>query len=241
MRSFTELPGAVYNSVFGDRELVKSIQNKAVSSRSALYVKIVFVLAVVAALNIVGTWLSHQVDFQLFPRHDSMLNAMVLGSVLFYVLLMAIPFMPGVEIGLALMLLLGGKGALLVYLCTLLALSISFIVGKTIPAQLIYRFLDWLHLYKASVLVRQLEPLDQQCRLKLLHDKAPSRIAPFLLNHRYLTIAIALNVPGNALIGGGGGIGLIAGMSKIISFHNYVIVLAIAIAPVPLFFLLQGV
>lgn len=211
------------------------------SSRSAPYLKIVCVLAVVAALNIVGTWLSHQVNFQLFPRHDSMLHAMVLGSVLFYVLLMAIPFMPGVEIGLALMLLLGGKGALLVYLCTLLALSISFIVGRTIPAHLIYRFLEWLHLLRAGALVRQLEPLDQQGRLKLLHDKAPSRIAPFLLKHRYLTIAIALNLPGNALIGGGGGICLIAGMSKIISFHGYVIVLAIAIAPVPLFFLLQGV
>ncbi len=217
------------------------IQNRTAPSRSSRYVKIALVLVVLVSLNIFGTWLSHQINFQLFPRHDSMLHAMVLGSVLVYVILMAIPFMPGIEIGLALMLLLGGKGALLVYFCTLLALSISFIIGRTVPPHLIYRFLDWLHLYKASALVRQLEPLDRQNRLKLLHEKAPSRIAPFLLNHRYLTIAIALNLPGNALFGGGGGIGLITGMSKIISFHTYVTLLAIAIAPVPLMFLIQGV
>jgi len=224
-----------------DTGWVNLIQDGTAPSRSSRYAKIAFVLVVLVLLNVFGTWLSHQINFQLFPRHDSLLHAMVLGSVLLYIISMAIPFMPGIEIGLALMLLLGGKGALLVYFCTLLALSISFIVGRTAPPHLIYRFLDWLHLYKASALVRQLEPLDQKSRLKLLHEKAPSRIAPFLLNHRYLTIAIALNMPGNALIGGGGGIGLITGMSNLISFHTYVIVLAMAIAPVPLFFLLQGV
>lgn len=221
--------------------LVNVIRDRTAPSRSSRYVKIAFVLVVLVSLNVFGTWLSHQINFQLFPRHDSMLNAMVLGSVLVYVILMAIPFMPGIEIGLALMLLLGGKGALLVYICTLLALSMSFIIGRTASPHLIYRFLDWLHLYKASSLVRQLEPLEQKSRLKLLHEKAPSRIAPFLLNHRYLTIAIALNMPGNVLIGGGGGIGLITGMSNLISFHTYIALLATAIAPVPLFFLLQGV
>jgi hypothetical protein len=101
--------------------------------------------------------------------------------------------------------------------------------------------LNWLYLYKASALVRQLEPLNQLERLRLLQEKAPAKIAPFLLNHRYLTVAVALNLPGNALLGGGGGIGLIVGMSKIIPFHAYIVLLAIAIAPVPLWFYLQGV
>ncbi len=57
---------------------------------------------------------------------------------------------------------------------------------------------------------------------------------PFPLNHRHIAIAVASNLAGNALIGRGGGIGLVAGMSKIIKFHAYIAVAAVAIAPLPL-------
>ena len=227
-------------SVSGGVRLTDSSQQQAVSPKSIRYLKIVLFLLIVLALNISGTWLTNQINFQLFPRHEPMLHGILLGTIVLYVLLMTIPFMPGIEVGLALMLMLGGKGALLVYLCTLIALSISFTVGRAIPPNLVYRLLDWFHLYKASALVRQLEPLNQQERLELLNEKAPARIAPFLLRHRYLTIAAALNLPGNSLIGGGGGIGLVVGMSKIIPFHGYIALLAVAIAPVPLWFYLQG-
>jgi hypothetical protein len=220
-------------------EMTDINQEQVISYKTARYYKLSILLVIVVMLNIGGAWLSHQIDFQLFPRHEPILHAIVLIAVALYVLLMAIPFMPGIEIGLALMLLLGSKGAIMVYLCTLLALSISFTVGRKIPAGLICLLLNWLHLYKASALVRQLESLNQQERLELLYKKAPSRIAPFLLNHRYLAIAVVINFPGNALIGGGGGIGLIVGMSRIIPFHAYLGVLVIAIAPVPLWFFLQ--
>ena len=181
----------------------------------------------------------HQIEFQLFPRHDSMLQFMVLGVTLLYVLLMAIPFMPGIEIGLALMILLGSKGALLVYLSTVLALSLSFIIGRRTPPHLIKQLLHWFHLYEASALVAQLEPLGQQQRLKLLYEKAPSKLVPFLLRHRYLAIVATLNLPGNALIGGGGGIGVIAGMSKIFPFYAFILTVAVATAPVPILFLFE--
>jgi hypothetical protein len=196
-------------------------------------------ILVVVSINIGGTWLTHQIEFQLFPRHDSMLQFMVLGATLLYVLLMAIPFMPGIEIGLALMILLGSKGALLIYLSTVLALSISFIIGRRTPPNLIIPLLDWLHLYRAGALVSQLEPLDQQQRLKLLYGKAPSKLVPFLLKHRYLAIVAILNLPGNALIGGGGGIGVIAGMSKIFPFYIFILVVAVATAPIPLLFFFE--
>lgn len=196
---------------------------------------LLFVLAVVS-INIGGTWLTHQIDFQLFPRHDSMIQFMILGATLLYVMLMAIPFMPGIEIGLALMILLGSKGALLVYLCTVLALSISFIIGRKAPPRLIIMLLNWLHLYRASTLVTELEPLNHQQRLELLYEKAPSKLVPLLLRHRYLAIVAILNLPGNALIGGGGGIGVIAGMSKIVPFYVFILLTTVAVAPVPLMF-----
>ena len=220
--------------------MIDTYQESEVSYKTARFLKLMVLLVIIVALNVGGTWLSHLIDFQLFPRHEPMLHAIVLVAVILYIVLMATPFMPGIEIGLALMMLLGNKGAILVYLCTLAALSVSFAIGRKIPSRFIDLLLNWLHLYKASALVRQLESLNQQERLEFLSEKAPSRIAPFLLRHRYLAIAVVVNLPGNALIGGGGGIGLVAGMSKIIPFHGYLMVLAIAIAPVPLWFFLHG-
>ena len=200
------------------------------------FVKFLLFVLLVVSINIGGTWLTQQIDFQLFPRHDSMLQFMVLGSTLLYVLLMTIPFMPGIEIGLALMILLGNKGALLIYLCTVMALAISFIIGRKTPSFLIILLLNWFHLYKASALIAQLKPLDQQQQLELLYEKAPRKLVPFLLRHRYLAIVAILNLPGNALIGGGGGISVIAGMSKIFPFYVFILLVAVAVAPVPLLF-----
>src|SRR3990167_7575953 len=206
----------------------------------ARYLKISLFVLVVMVVNVGGSWLMRQINFQLFPRHEPLMQAMVLGFALLYVVLMATPFMPGIEVGLALMFLLGGKGALLIYLCTLAALSISFAVGRSLPPRWLWHMLDWLHLHRAGALVRQLEPLDPAARLKLLNDKAPKTVAPFLLEHRYLTIAVLLNLPGNALIGGGGGIGLVVGMSRLVPFHGYLTLVACAVAPVPLWFWLHG-
>lgn len=218
----------------------KTNKGQEAPSNKKRYPRIAIVLAIILLLNVAGTWLGQQVNFQLFPRHDSMLHAVLLIALVIYVLLMATPFMPGIEIGLAVMLMLGSKSALLIYLCTLIALSISYIIGRFFPLRLVRRFLKWLYLDKASELVGQLEPLGQQERLEFLNGKAPTRITPFLLKHRFVTIAVVLNLPGNALIGGGGGIGLVVGMSRLIPFHKYFIVMAIAVLPVPLCIYLQG-
>ncbi len=208
--------------------------------RWARWLKLALLLGVILLLNLGGSWLARQIDFQLFPRHEPYLQALVLAAVLLYVLLMATPFMPGIEVGLALMVLLGSKGALLVYLCTLVSLSLSFALGRTVSPRLLYRLLEWLHLQRASALVQQLAPLDGPARLRLLESRAPSAVAPWLVRHRYLAIAALLNLPGNALIGGGGGIGLIAGMSKLVPFTGYLALIALAVAPVPLLFWWRG-
>jgi hypothetical protein len=83
----------------------------------------------------------------------------------------------------------------------------------------------------------KLEPMNPQERFDILLQSAPSKIVPFLLQHRYLMIALILNLPGNALIGGGGGIGLIAGMSKLYTFPRYFLLISVAITPLPLLFL----
>jgi hypothetical protein len=216
------------------------VEDIAGPSRSVRCIKILLLIAVVVLLNSGGGWLAHQINFQLYPRHEPYLHYVILGSFGLYILLMTLPFMPGIEIGLALMLFLGSKGIILVYLCTLIALSISYLIGRKIPLQKFAIFLDWLYLKKARDLVLEMESLSLDERLVLLQKKAPAKIAPHFLKHRYLAIAVLLNLPCNALIGGGGGIGLITGMSGLITYPRYLLLIAVAISPVPITIILKG-
>ena len=209
-------------------------------SKPARLAKLLILLVAVVMLNSGGGWLAHQVDFQLYPRHEPAIHLIILASFGLYILLMTLPFMPGIEVGLTLMLFLGAKGVLLVYLCTLIALSISYVIGRRIPPKLFAKLLGWLYLKKARDLVLGMEGMSHDERVTFLQKKAPSKIAPHLLNHRYLTVAALLNLPCNALIGGGGGIALIAGMSGIITFPRYLLLIAVAISPVPIMIILKG-
>ena len=154
-----------------------------------------------------------------------------------YIVFMALPFVPGMEIALALMLLFGVKAIVLVYCSTLGALVLSFVVGRLVPLDVLAGLFRWLHLARAADLVAELARMDGSQRLGVLLRRAPTRLAPWLLRHRYLTIGLIFNLPGNAVIGGGGGIALMAGMSRFFSLPAYVVTVALAISPVPLFLL----
>ena len=199
--------------------------------------KISLIVGFLVLVNYGGSLVVEQVNFQFWPEHERLMITVLWLSIVFYVLWMALPFVPGIELGLALMVLLGTRGIILVYLCTLLSLSLSFTIGRLIPLNRFARFLGWLHLYKAQDLVLQLEPLNPEEKLDVLLRSAPSRAIPFLVKHRYLMIALALNLPGNALIGGGGGIGMISGMSRLFPFPKYFLLVSFAITPIPLLLL----
>jgi len=83
-------------------------------------------------------------------------------------------------------------------------------------------------------------PLDADARLRLLLARAPARVIPRLLRHPCLALALALNLPGNSLIGGGGGIALSAGISGLYPMRSYLATVAVAVAPVPLLFALAA-
>jgi hypothetical protein len=201
------------------------------------FFKISLIVGFLVLVNYGGSLVVEQINFQIWPEHERLIITVLWLAIVVYVLWMALPFVPGIELGLALMVLLGSRGIILVYLCTLLSLSLSFTIGRLIPLKSFARFLGWLHLYKARDLVLQLEPLNSEEKLDFLLRSAPSKIIPFLVKHRYLMIALALNLPGNALIGGGGGIGLISGMSRLYPFPKYILLIGLAITPVPLLLL----
>jgi hypothetical protein len=178
------------------------------------------------------------VDFGTAVQSHGLLVMMV--GVAFFAVLMAIPFVPGIEISLALLAVFGPKVAIAIYAATVAALTLSYLIGSKLPLSLIARLFGSLGLQRARALVLRLQPLSTEQSFKLLIELAPKRIVPMLLKHPYITIMVALNVPGNAVIGGGGGIALVAGMSGLFTVPRFIASVSLAALPVPLVILLTG-
>ena len=60
------------------------------------------------------------------------------------------------------------------------------------------------------------------------------KVGAFLLNHRYLTLGACLNLPGNSVLGGGGGIAFICGLSGQFHWRRFILTIVLATAPIPL-------
>ncbi len=158
----------------------------------------------------------------------------MLAGVILYICLMATPFLPGIEIGLILMILLGPQGVVLVYFCTLMALTLSFCLGRVFPAHLLASLLGWLHLSRAESLLRKFDATPPEQRLEFITGDLSTGTMPTLLKRRYLVLAALLNLPGNVVIGGAGGIAMLAGMSRLYSFPKYLLLVSLAILPGPI-------
>ena len=197
-------------------------------------------ILLILAGNFAAKEVADALNFELRPSNEDMVHRALMTSSVIYAILIAIPFVPGVEIGLTMLAMLGPLVVFLVYFCTVAGLSLSFVVGRLIPLGTLEQLFRELNMHRASRLMKRLEPLDSDARLALMLQSSPSRVASALVRHRYLALAILLNLPGNFLIGGGGGIALIASVSRLFSTSGFLLTIAIAVAPVPLAVYLFG-
>ncbi|RFU11990.1 hypothetical protein DZD18_14535 [Rhodobacteraceae bacterium W635] len=157
-----------------------------------------------------------------------------------YALLISLPFVPGIEIAFALLMLRGSEFALPIYVATLTGLVLAFLVGRLVPIRALRRvFLD-LHLVRAAQLVDHLGPLDPLQRVAALQRALPRRFARMALRYRLLGLALLINLPGSGMIGGGGGICLMAGMSGVFAPRSTIPTLAVAVLPFPVFVYFAG-
>ncbi len=163
-----------------------------------------------------------------------------MASAALFTILLAIPFVPGAEIGLAMLTMLGPPIAILVYGCGVVGLSLSFAAGRILPFGLLVRLAAAFRLRSIAASLEALAPLDYEARLNFLMHNAPNRVLPFVLRHRYLGLALALNVPGNVIVGGGGGLLLMAGVSRIYAPLPTLLAIALGVAPAPLAVLAFG-
>lgn len=206
-------------------------------SRLRFYFRILIIAAFLLVLAIwLDYWLRGEIGiaykFNEFMGDRWSPSALVGGGLL-YVLLLSLPFVPGVELGVLLMCVFGKEGIIFVYFATVAGLSLAFSVGRLLPK-------EWMEsrLQKLGFSRRCDSPHDEIDDLlyNLSHNSkfCQNRFWSFLTKYRYLMIAALFNMPGNYLIGGGGGISLTCGISRRISWKKFLLTTILAVLPVPL-------
>ena len=177
---------------------------------------------------------------ELRPMNEPMIHGMVMTALVAYVLLAAIPFVPGAEIGFALLLLFGAKAAPVVYAGMVGALILAFLAARLVPVRILTSAFAWLGLNKAALLMRAIEGKPPAERGAILTERLQGGAGGWVARNRYLAFALAINTPGNSLLGGGGGLAFAAGLSGLFAFPAFVVAVLVAVAPVPLLFWLTG-
>lgn len=204
---------------------------------------IVLRVAVLVAFLILATWGAHEIrdalDLQIRPGNEAMVHRAIMMGALAYIGLLALPFVPGAEIGLAMLAGFGPGIAPLVYACTVASMMLAYVIGRFLPIEVLIRALSVLRLRRAADLVARAAPLSGDDRLAMLLDGQSKGALRFGLRYRYLALAIAVNTPGNSIIGGGG-IMIMAGLSGIFSPIATMLTVAIAVSPVPLAIMFLG-
>lgn len=162
------------------------------------------------------------------------MTGMIVMVLLGYALLLAIPFVPGVEFGIAILMIEGATAAPLVYLATVTGMSLAYLAGRCIALSWLIKTCRDLRLHRIKGLLETIRDRAPKDRLADLNDRLPRWLAPVLVRYRYGMLAVLINIPGTVVIGGGGGIMLVAGLSRL--FHPGLTFLTILLAtlPVPL-------
>jgi uncharacterized membrane protein len=141
-----------------------------------------------------------------------------------YIALLATPFVPGAELGLAILLLFGEAMAAPVYLATILALSIAFAVGRAAAGR--------APAPAGTGQGRSPEIFGDG----LASQRGRARLQT-LARFRWLALIVLINTPGGAIVGGGGGVAMAAGYSRAFSYPAFLACICLAVAPVPALFL----
>ena len=215
----------------------ESFKSRATASPNLIKAKFYFRLFfVIGILLITAIWMDHWIRGELGVGEKVIeiakgrwgIGVLITGGMI-YSLLLSLPFVPGVELGILLMCVFGKVGIVFVYFATIIGLNLAFLMGRIVPKKWVESLLKKLGLFHSSnnqsdEIVSMLDNF--LCNKNWLRN--------LLLNYRYLVIGILFNMPGIYLIGGGGGISLVCGISRNISFKWFLLTVVLAVSPVPL-------
>jgi hypothetical protein len=215
----------------------ESFKSRVTASPNLIKAKFYFRLFfVIGILLITAIWMDHWIRGELGVGEKVIeiakgrwgIGVLITGGMI-YSLLLSLPFVPGVELGILLMCVFGKVGIVFVYFATIIGLNLAFLMGRIVPKKWVESLLKKLGLFHSSnnqsdEIVSMLDNF--LCNKNWLRN--------LLLNYRYLVIGILFNMPGIYLIGGGGGISLVCGISRNIAFKWFLLTVVLAVSPVPL-------
>lgn len=161
-------------------------------------------------------------------------------ALVLYAMLIALPFMPGIEVGVAILMIEGAQSAPFVYIATVAGLMTAYLIGRFFPMPILQRTFARMGLKRASAFVGEICNAPPEERLAKQRALLPKWLGRITVDYRYVAIGILLNVPGTFAIGGGGGILLVAGLSRLFNGWLMLLTLMIATLPVPLTVWIMG-
>lgn len=220
--------------------MAMSVENLKTSRNSCL-VLACFGAGILAMAVFFGHLLSSYVyglmDLQNLAYNALMQDGLIVVVIFAYIVMIAFPFVPGAEIGVALLLMFGAPIAGVLYLATVVALILSFLAGRLLPTHLLAKILKQSDAAHTACFLSENRGSTYLTKF-LTGDRHKGtqhfcRVVNWLVQHRLYALAALINTPGNTLIGGGGGIALAAGVSRKISFREFLICISFAVAPVP--------
>jgi len=209
-----------------------------------LFLRVALRLAMLIAIIYGAVHLSDNIrqslQFEILSHNETAIHRAIILGVLAYILLTALPFVPGAEIGMAMLTLLGASIAPLVYLATILSLCLAFVIGRLIPPNASAAALRRIGLRKAGKLIADISLRPKEERLEALVGQIDKGAVKLAARYRYVLLAMLINMPGNIVFGGGGGIAIVAGLCRVFAPLPYLLTVAIAVLPVPLAVLMMA-
>ena len=223
------------------QSLIQKLTTPQNLSRVRFYLRLFFIFAF---LIILAVWLDYwfRGEIGIAKKFAEFVGGqwgpgILIGGGILYVLLLSLPFVPGVELGVLLMCVFGKDGIVFVYFATVAGLNLAFLMGRLLPENWIESRLQKLGFSQTcDGQIGEIDGLFEKISPNQIFCK--SRFWSFLSKYRYLAIGVLFNTPGNYLIGGGGGLSLVCGMSRHISWQWFLLTVVLAVSPVPLLALL---
>ena len=188
----------------------------------------------IIALHYVLSWAMNLVSDMNSISGGMTMAGILAVSLLVYAILIAIPFMPGIEVGIALLLLQGSTIAPFVYIATVVGLMTAYLIGRTVPMTWLHKFFCDFGLERVCAYLDKIENMPAHERLETQRAHLPKWLGKLTTDYRYVSIGVLLNVPGTFAIGGGGGILMAAGFSRLFNSWFVFLTLLLATLPVPL-------
>jgi len=229
------------NQLWGDPMTADSLKQRTAATRIPGRVMFYFrLLVILAILFTIGLWLDYWIRGELGIAEKFLSYAqgewgrgVLIGGGILYILLLSLPFVPGVELGILLMCAFGKEGIVFVYLATVAGMSLAFLIGRLIPRRWFDAGLERLgNSQSCAGPSDEIEKMADCISAGRKHF--PSWLKSYLAKYRYLTIAILVNLPGNYILGGGGGISIACGASRRISWKGFLLTMVLAVSPVPI-------